>query len=62
MFASFLCNGIIFGTINTFGVLFVSLKKEYAGDEAATKASIVGSMAIGATFFLSMLSGIMADR
>jgi len=62
MIASFLCNGIIFGIINTFGVFFVSLKEKYKGDEAATKAAIVGSMAIGATFFLSSLSGVLADR
>ena len=36
---SFLCNGVIFGIINSSGVLFVYLKKGYKGDKdvAATK-------------------------
>ena len=61
--ASFLTNGIIFGTINSFGVIFVYLKEQYAGESAAaTKASLVGSVAVGATFFLSFLSGILCDK
>ena len=61
--ASFLTNGIIFGTINSFGVIFVYLKEQYAGENAAaTKASLVGSVAVGATFFLSPLSGILCDK
>ena len=61
--ASFLTNGIIFGTINSFGVIFVYLKEQYAGENAAaTKASLVGSVAVGATFLLSPLSGILCDK
>ena len=39
---SFLCNGVIFGIINSSGVLFVYLKKGYKGDKdvAATKVYI----------------------
>ena len=39
---SFLCNGVIFGIINSSGVLFVYLKKGYKGDKdvAATKVCI----------------------
>ena len=61
--ASFLTNGIIFGTINSFGVIFVYLKEQYKDEAAsATKASLVGSVAVGSTFFLSFLSGIFADK
>ena len=60
--SSFLCNGIIFGTINSFGVIYVELKKEFDdSDEAAVKASAVGSMAVGFTFFFSWFSGILSD-
>lgn len=61
--ASFLCNGVIFGIINSYGVLFVHLKKGYEdGDDAATKASLVGSLAIGMTFLLSPVSSILVDK
>ena len=42
MIFSFLCNGVIFGIINSSGVLFVYIKKSYKGDEeaAATKVSL----------------------
>ncbi len=63
MLASFLCNGIMFGTINSFGVLYVALQKQFSDDpEAATKVSLAGSLAIGTTFFLSPVSGILSDR
>ncbi|XP_059084168.1 monocarboxylate transporter 10-like isoform X2 [Tigriopus californicus] len=63
LIASFLTNGIIFGTINSFGVIFVYLCEQYHDDKAAaTKASLVGSVAVGATFFLSPVSGILADQ
>ena len=43
MIFSFLCNGVIFGIINSSGVLFVYIKKSYKGDEeaAATKVSLI---------------------
>ena len=46
MIFSFLCNGVIFGMINSSGVLFVHIKKGYKGDDeaAATKASLVVSL------------------
>ncbi len=65
MMSSFLCNGIIFGTINSYGVIFVSLKTKYetlGESEAATKASLIGSLAVGATFALSVVSGVLSDR
>lgn len=63
MFCSFLCNGIIFGTVNSYGVLFVYLKERFKDSEdAATKASTVGSITVGATFLLSAIAGILADK
>ena len=63
MICSFLCNGVIFGIINSYGVLFVYLKEGYEDDsEAATKASLVGSLAVGATFCLSPVSSILIDK
>ena len=63
MISSFLFNGIIFGITNSFGVIFVYLKKEMGDDpNSASKASLVGSLAVGATFLLSPVSGILADK
>ena len=65
MICSFLVNGIVFGIINTYGILFVKLKENLAdeGDEdAAFKCSLVGSLAIGSTFFLSFIAGILTDK
>ncbi len=63
MLCSFLCNGAIFGIINSYGALFVFLKEGYKDDpDSATKASFVGSLAIGMTFLLSPISSIMIDK
>ncbi|XP_068212294.1 monocarboxylate transporter 10-like isoform X2 [Palaemon carinicauda] len=64
MVASFTCNGIIFGTINSSGLLFEKLVeklKEDGVENAAFKASTVTSLAIGSTFFLSTFAGILTD-
>jgi len=61
----FLVNGIIFGIINTFGILFVQLKKDMVAagvEDAATKCALIGSLTIGTTFFLSFLVGILSDK
>merc|ERR1712123_477503 len=65
MMSCFLANGIVFGIINTFGILFVKLKEdmEEAGiEDAATKCALVGSLTIGTTFLLSFLVGMLADK
>ena len=63
MICSFLCNGVIFGIHNSFGVLFVFLKEGYKDDpDAATKASSVGSLAVAMTFLMSPISSILVDR
>ena len=63
--ASFLCNGIIFGIINSFGTVFVELEEQFKAENrsnAGMKASLVGSAAVGATFLLSPVSAILTDR
>ena len=65
MVCSFIVNGVIFGTINTFGIIFVKLKEnldDSGEEEAALKSSLVGSLAIGCTFFFSFLAGVLTDR
>ncbi|KAG5681827.1 hypothetical protein PVAND_011235 [Polypedilum vanderplanki] len=63
---AFLCNGIIFGIINTYSVIYLSLQKQLvaSGDDAnaSSKAALVGSLTIGATFFFSPVSGILVDK
>ena len=65
MFCSFLVNGIVFSIINCFGILFGHLKEslEEAGDgDASFKCSLVGSLAIGSTFALSFVAGVLVDK
>ena len=63
MVCSFLCNGVIFGIINSYGPIFSYLKKEYKDDpDASSKASLVGSLAMGTTFLLSPVSSILVDK
>ena len=60
---SFLCNGIVFGIVNSSGKIFEALDEMYqeqGEDNAATKAALVGAMQIGATFALSPISGMLA--
>ena len=65
MFASFLCNGVIFGFINSYGTIYVSLKTKYENDgfdKSDTMASLLGSLLIGTTFIMSPISGLLVDR
>ena len=65
MVCSFTVNGVVFSILNTFGIIFVKLKEsqEAAGDEGASfKCSLVGSLAIGCTFLLSFLAGVLTDK
>lgn len=65
MIAAFVCNGILFGIINTYSVIYLSLQKQLAGvgdSEASGKAALVGSLTIGTTFLFSVVSGIMVDK
>ena len=63
--ASFLCNGLLFGIINTYGVIYVYLLKDLEQakvSDAASKASLVGSLCIGTTFLVSPIAGVLTDR
>ena len=65
MICSFLCNGIIFGLINSYGAIYVALKNTYDlndDENSETKASFVGSLLVGSTFVLSPISGVLVDR
>lgn len=65
MLASFFCNGVIFGVINTYSVIYVELQKkleEKGVEDASSKAALVGSLTIGTTFFLSPVAGILTDK
>merc|ERR1712135_99985 len=56
MICSFLCNGIIFGLINSYGAIYVALKNQYdqeKSESSETKASFIGSLLVGSTFILS---------
>jgi len=60
----FLVNGIIFGIINTFGIILPELVEKNEGkiEDPATKCSLIGSLAIGTTFCLSFLVGVVSDK
>ena len=65
MFSSFLCNGVIFGFINSYGTIHVVLKNKYekAGFTTSdTMSSLLGSLLIGTTFLMSPISGVLVDR
>ena len=65
MITSFLCNGVIFGFINSYGTIYVALKSKYDKDgfnNSDTMASLLGSLLIGTTFLMSPISGVLVDR
>ncbi|XP_048771031.2 monocarboxylate transporter 10-like isoform X2 [Ostrea edulis] len=62
--ASLLTNGIVFSILNTFGIIYVYLVKEYATDNPTIsfKTSWVGSVCTGVTFLMSISASICSDR
>ncbi|XP_050534692.1 monocarboxylate transporter 10 isoform X2 [Daktulosphaira vitifoliae] len=63
--ASFICNGLVFGFINSYSVTYAHLKEkmESAGDkESASKAALVGSLTMGTTFLMSPVAGVLTDH
>ena len=60
MICAFLCNGVIFGIHNSGGSLFVDLKEKYGED--SSKGALVVSLGTGATFGLSAISSLLADK
>lgn len=64
MVGSFFCNGILFGVINSYGVLYQEMfhiLKEDNMLNAPGNAALPGSLAMGMTFFISPVSGILTD-
>ncbi|CAH1403104.1 unnamed protein product [Nezara viridula] len=65
MLGSFFVNGLIFGLMNCYSVIYERLQEELMIDNvpgASSKAALVGSLSIGTTFFLSPIAGILTDR
>ncbi|XP_044761556.1 monocarboxylate transporter 10 isoform X2 [Coccinella septempunctata] len=64
MLGSFFCNGILFGVINSYSILYKSfhdnLEKQNVTD-ATSKAALIGSLAMGTVFFVSPVSGVLTD-
>ncbi|KAK9871374.1 hypothetical protein WA026_011630 [Henosepilachna vigintioctopunctata] len=64
MIGSFFCNGILFGVINSYSVLYIkfcAILDEQNVTDASGKAALVGSLAIGSVFFVSPVSGYLTD-
>ncbi|CAB3371550.1 Hypothetical predicted protein [Cloeon dipterum] len=62
--ASFCVNGLVFGLINSYSVIYARLQETLiqAGEtDASSMAALVGSLTIGATFSLSPVAGILTD-
>ncbi|KAF4525399.1 hypothetical protein B566_EDAN014172, partial [Ephemera danica] len=62
---SFTVLGFSMGIVNSYSVIYVELIKtleEQNVPNAAYKASLVGSLAFGIIYFLSIASGILCDR
>ncbi|XP_076466184.1 monocarboxylate transporter 10-like [Babylonia areolata] len=57
-------NGTMFGSLNTFGILYVALVSRYPGDDTYNtfKTSWVGSVCSGLCFMLCIAASILSDR
>ncbi|XP_045498896.1 monocarboxylate transporter 10 [Colias croceus] len=59
---SFLTNGLLFGVINSYSVIYTVLQKRLRDENvpnADSKAALVGALTMGTTFLLSPLSGVL---
>ncbi|MCJ8749830.1 hypothetical protein PDJAM_G00192230 [Pangasius djambal] len=64
MLASMWCNGSVFGIQNAFGILFVSLLKEFGSEtdeDLRFKTAWVGSLSMGMIFFCSPIVSVFTD-
>ncbi|CAH1114377.1 unnamed protein product [Psylliodes chrysocephalus] len=64
MLASFFCNGILFGVINSYGVLYKELYDNLQKrnvTNASGQAALVGSFSMGTVFLVSPVSGVLTD-
>ncbi|XP_061750092.1 monocarboxylate transporter 10 [Nerophis ophidion] len=64
MLASMWCNGAVFGIQNAFGILFISLLREFGSeddDDLRFKTAWVGSLSMGMIFFCSPIVSVFTD-
>ncbi|KAK9531173.1 hypothetical protein VZT92_010615 [Zoarces viviparus] len=64
MLAAMWCNGSVFGIQNAFGILFLSLLREFGSEEDADlrfKTAWVGSLSMGMIFFCSPIVSVFTD-
>ncbi|CAH0399843.1 unnamed protein product [Chilo suppressalis] len=62
MIGSFLTNGLLFGVINSYSVIYTELVKELKianVPNPESRASLVGALTMGTTFLLSPVSGVL---
>ncbi|XP_075974993.1 monocarboxylate transporter 10-like protein kar [Anticarsia gemmatalis] len=60
---SFLTNGLLFGVINSYSVIYTVLEKDLIANgvpNAESRAALVGGLTMGTTFFISPVSGIVS--
>ncbi|CAH2229084.1 jg2529 [Pararge aegeria aegeria] len=62
---SFLTNGLVFGIINSYSVIYKVLEKNIADEKVSNsesvKAALVGALTMGTTFLLSPISGVLTS-
>ncbi|XP_026498623.2 monocarboxylate transporter 10 [Vanessa tameamea] len=59
---SFLTNGLVFGVINSYSVIYTVLQKKLEDENipnSESRAALVGALTMGTTFLLSPLSGVL---
>lgn len=64
MLAAMWCNGSVFGIQNAFGILFLSLLREFGSEDDADlrfKTAWVGSLSMGMIFFCSPIVSVFTD-
>ncbi|XP_061780415.1 monocarboxylate transporter 10 [Nerophis lumbriciformis] len=64
MLAAMWCNGAVFGIQNAFGILFLSLLREFGSeddDDLRFKTAWVGSLSMGMIFFCSPIVSVFTD-
>ncbi|PZC84125.1 hypothetical protein B5X24_HaOG205847 [Helicoverpa armigera] len=62
MVASFVINGLVFGVINSYSVVYPVLQanlEKQGVSNSESRAALVGALSMGTTFFLSPLSGVL---
>ncbi|CAB3371838.1 Hypothetical predicted protein [Cloeon dipterum] len=63
--AGFVINGLMFGTINSYSVIYFELQrvlKESGTIHASYKASLIGSLSVGTTLAFSPVAVILVDK